>query len=611
MQWHNEVLLAGALLLGAAITLGGLSSRLGVPFLLVFLLAGMAAGEDGPGGIAFDDVPLSFLVGNLALAVILLDGGLRTRLQTFRVGLRPALLLASVGVAITAAATGAFAAWMLDIDWRLGLLLGAIVASTDAAAVFSLLKSSGLRLNDRIGATLEIESGVNDPMAIFLTMMLIAVVQTAAVPAGTELAAEFLRQFGLGTLAGIGAGMVLAATARWWSVGEGLAAILIAAAGVGVFALTNLIGGSGFLAVYLFGLVAGHRWPGGHGEMLRAMDGLAWLSQSVLFLLLGLLVTPSELPQLLGASLAISVFLILVARPAAVVLCLAPFRFSAAETAYVAWVGLRGAVPIVLALFPLLAGVPQARLLFNVAFVVVLVSLLVQGTTVAFAARRLRIELPQRDGPLAEHALAGGAVLAEFRVADAAPACGTPPRSLVLPAGCRIVRVHGGADRTGAPVGAGVRTAAPPEGAEAGAPEGVPADAVELPVRPLARDDVVALIGTPQALERCHVLFASALPAAAGREGARPGGRLSWQLPAHADWHAVCELYGLASDAAGMPAGGSLGEVLEALAGRPLVEGDRVPVGRSVFVVVAFEAGRATRFAFEPRPASGRANRRA
>jgi len=335
MQWHNEILLAGALLLGVAITLGGLSSRLGVPFLLVFLLAGMAAGEDGFGGIDFDDVPLGFLVGNLALAVILLDGGLRTRLETFRVGLRPALLLASVGVAITAAATGAFAAWILDIDWRLGLLLGAIVASTDAAAVFSLLKVSGLRLNDRIGATLEIESGVNDPMAIFLTMMLITVVQTGMAPAAAGLALEFVRQFGVGTLAGIVSGMLLAATARWWSVGEGLAAILIAAAGVGVFALTNLIGGSGFLAVYLFGLVAGHRWPGGHGEMLRAMDGLAWLSQSVLFLLLGLLVTPSELPQLLGAALAISVFLILVARPAAVALCLAPFRFSAAETTYI------------------------------------------------------------------------------------------------------------------------------------------------------------------------------------------------------------------------------------------------------------------------------------
>ena len=611
MQWHNEILLAGALLLGVAITLGGLSSRLGVPFLLVFLLAGMVAGEDGLGGIDFDDVPLSFLFGNLALAVILLDGGLRTRLETFRVGLRPALVLASVGVAVTAAATGAFATWVLDIDWRLGLLLGAIVASTDAAAVFSLLKVSGLRLNDRIGATLEIESGVNDPMAIFLTMTLILVVQTGMVPASSGLAMEFLRQFGLGALAGIAAGMLLAASARWWSVGEGLAAILIAAAGVGVFALTNLIGGSGFLAVYLFGLVAGHRWPGGHGEMLRAMDGLAWLSQSVLFLLLGLLVTPSELPQLLGAALAIAVFLILVARPVAVVLCLAPFRFTLAETAYVAWVGLRGAVPIVLALFPLLAGVQQARLLFNVAFVVVLVSLLVQGTTVAFAARRLRIELPQREGPLAEHALAGGAVLAEFRVADGAPACGALPESLGLPADCRIVRVHGRADRTGSPIGAGVRAVDPAEGAEAQANGGPRADAGEPPMRPLARGDVVALIGSPQGLERCQVLFASAIPAAAGRLGARHAGRLAWQLPAAADWNDVCAVYGLASERAGTPTDGSLGAALEALAGRPLVEGDLVMVGHSAFVVVAFEGGRAARFAFEPRPIPGRAMRHA
>jgi hypothetical protein len=178
MQWHNEVLLGGALLLALAIALGGLSSRLGLPFLPVFLLVGMLGGEDGPGGIDFDDVPLSFLVANLALAVILLDGGLRTRLATFRVGLRPALALACVGVAVTALATGLFASWMLAIDWRLGLLLGAIVASTDAAAVFSLLKASGLRLSDRIGATLEIESGVNDPMAIFLTLVMIGVVQS-------------------------------------------------------------------------------------------------------------------------------------------------------------------------------------------------------------------------------------------------------------------------------------------------------------------------------------------------------------------------------------------------------------------------------------------------
>jgi cell volume regulation protein A len=565
MQWHNEVLLGGALLLALAIALGGLSSRLGLPFLPVFLLVGMLGGEDGPGGIDFDDVPLSFLVANLALAVILLDGGLRTRLATFRVGLRPALALACVGVAVTALATGLFASWMLAIDWRLGLLLGAIVASTDAAAVFSLLKASGLRLSDRIGATLEIESGVNDPMAIFLTLVMIGVVQSGAWPGPGTLAVEFGRQFGVGAAAGVAAGWAMAATARWWPAGDGLAAILLAAAGVAVFALANLLGGSGFLAVYLFGLVVTHRAPAGHGEMLRAMDGLAWLAQSSLFLLLGLLVTPAELPALAGAALAIAAFLILVARPLSVAACLAPFRFSAPETAYVAWVGLRGAVPIVLAMFPLLAGVPQARLLFNVAFVVVLASLLVQGTTVALAARRLGIDLPRRDGPLVEHPLAGGRVLAEFRIGARSPACGLPARSLALHGGARVVDAS--------------RDATP-----------LPPDA------PLAAGDHVVLVGLPEDLVQCEARFAEA------DDVPRHRAPLAWQLPAEADWAQVCEAYALRPADPPTP-GQRLGDALEAAAGRALAEGDRIPVDGSVFVVAGVDAagGRADRFAFEPR----------
>jgi len=567
MTAFNETLFVGALLLALAITLGGLSARISLPVLLVFLVVGMLAGEDGPGGIDFDDVPLSFLAGNLALAVILLDGGLRTRLSSFRVGLRPALALASVGVAITAAITGAFAAWVLALDWRLGLLLGAVVASTDAAAVFAMLKASGLRLSDRIGATLEIESGVNDPMAIFLTLLLIGVVQTGGWPQAGTLAGDFLMQFGIGGLAGVAGGWAMAATARWWSIGDGLAAILLAAAGVAVFALTNLSGGSGFLAVYLFGLVAGHRWPGGHAETLRAMDGLAWLSQSALFLLLGLLATPSELPALLPAALAISAVLMLVARPIAVVACLAPFRFGRSETAFVSWVGLRGAVPIVLALFPLLAGVEQARLVFNVAFVVVLVSLLVQGTTVALAARRLGMQTPHREGPVAEHALADGAVLAEFRVAAGAPACGCAPADLALPDGCTLVRRSDGA------------------------PGGLP---VAADPRPIVAGDLLAVVGTPAALERCLRLFATA-PAAAGRP------RIGWPMSADAPWAEVSAAYGLQpGEAAGSHA--SLGRTLESIAGRALAEGDRVRVGRSAFTVTEVDpdTGRPTRVLFEP-----------
>jgi len=575
MQWQNEILLGGALLLALAVALGGLSSRMGLPFLLVFLLVGMLAGEDGPGGIDFDDFSLSFLVGNLSLAVILLDGGLRTRMQTFRVGLRPALVLASAGVLITAATTGLFAAWVLGIDWRLGLLLGAIVGSTDAAAVFSLLKASGLRLNDRIAATLEIESGVNDPMAIFLTLALIGVVQVGAWPGGGTLAMDFLQQFGVGAAVGIAAGWIMAETARWWSVAGGLAAILVAAAGVAAFALTNLIGGSGFLAVYLFGLVAAYRWRGGgHGEILRAMDGLAWLAQAGLFLLLGLLITPSELPRLLGAALAIAAFLIFVGRPLAVVACLAPFRFSAQETGYVAWVGLRGAVPIVLALFPLLAGVKDSKLLFDVAFVVVLVSLLVQGTTVALVARRLGVELPRRIAPLAEHPLAGGVMIVEFRVGVGAPVCGLTVDAVEWPEGSRVAHVWSAT----APASSATASAAP--------------------TAPLQAGDVVGLIGSEDLLARCGSLFAPRV--------LRHTAPLSWQLPAEAGWGEVLAAYGLTNER-GLPEGLGLGEALETLAGRALVEGDRVRVGGTAFVVIAVHpaSGRAARFAFEPRVRAG------
>lgn len=400
MDFIYVPLLAAAALLFLSLVLGVLSARAGFPLLLVFLLAGALAGEDGPGGYQFDNFPLSFWVGNIALAIILLDGGLRTSFSRFRTGLKPSLLLATLGVVVSAALTGLAAMWLLDLPWRHGLLLGAIVGSTDAAAVFALLNRSGVTLNERVGATLEIESGMNDPMAVYLTLTFIALITAAETSAGGGSQAiwlSLLEQFGWGTLLGISSGLAMAALvkrAALGGAGGGILGLLLGSAGLGVFAAAGLIGGSGFLAVYLFGLVVANRAASRVESALTAMDGYAWLAQAGMFLLLGLLVTPSAMAMTAGPALGVAAVLMFVARPVAVWMCLTPFRFRPKEVWFIAWVGLRGAVPIVLAIFPLMAGVPNAMLLFNVAFAVVLASLLLQGTTIRFLARRLGVALP-------------------------------------------------------------------------------------------------------------------------------------------------------------------------------------------------------------------------
>jgi potassium/hydrogen antiporter len=410
VDFVNVPLLAAAALVFASVLAGLFSARIGFSFLLVFLVAGILAGEDGPGGVRFDDFRLVFWVGNLALAVILLDGGLRTAFSTFRTGLKPAALLATVGVVISAVITAGAAMLLLGLDGPTALLLGAIVGSTDAAAVFALLTRSGVVLNERVAATLEIESGVNDPMAIYLTIACIALITALArgESPGAGVLLAFAQQFGWGTLLGLIGGLAMGALLRRIAArdaGGGVLALMLVAGGLSLFAATGVIGGSGFLAIYLFGMIVAHRAADETAPTLPAMDGYAWLAQAGMFLLLGLLVTPSDLLPQLGPSLGLAAVLIFVARPAAVWLCLWPFRFTRAETAFIAWVGLRGAVPIVLALFPLLAGVAQAQLLFNTAFVVVLVSLLLQGSTIGWVARRLGVALPDpEDTPRARRA---------------------------------------------------------------------------------------------------------------------------------------------------------------------------------------------------------------
>ncbi|HFC8542441.1 potassium/proton antiporter [Neisseria weaveri] len=399
MDGINSLFLLGGLLLFLSVISTTLSARLGLPLLLMFLGVGMLAGEQGVGGIEFDNFFTATLIGQLALAVILLDGGLRTKLESFRIGLKPASILASWGVVATVGLLGVFATIYMGVDWRLGLLMAAIVGSTDAGAVFSLLRNSGVRLNERVQATLEIESGANDPMAIFLVTALIALTMNPEDAGVISFILMLLQQLGFGLAAGYFGGKVLARLVHRLNLAEGLYALMIVSGGLLVFAFTNLIGGSGFLAVYLAGILVGNQHSHATEHVLRVMDGLAWLAQAVMFVVLGLLVTPTRLWEHGLDALAIAAFLMLVARPLAVVSGLWKFHYNPRELAYISWVGLRGAVPITLAMMPLMMGVPNARLLFDVAFAVVILSLLIQGATIPVVAHWLKVAVPPKPEP--------------------------------------------------------------------------------------------------------------------------------------------------------------------------------------------------------------------
>ncbi len=399
MTGINALFLLLGLLLFISVVASTLSARLGLPLLLLFLGVGMLAGEDGIGQIAFDDFFMANLIGQLALATILLDGGLRTRRQSFRVALKPAAVLASWGVIASVALLGVFATLLLGIDWRLGLLMAAIVGSTDAAAVFSLLRNSGVRLNERVQATLEIESGANDPMAILLVSALIGLSLQPEQASVMHFVWMLISQLGLGALLGLGGGWVLSRLLSRLNLAEGMYALLIFSGGILVFSATNLIDGSGFLAIYLAGIVVGNRRSHATEHVFRVMDGLAWLAQASMFMVLGLLVTPSRLLDHAWEAVLIAVFLTLVARPLAVASSLKWFKYQRNEIAYISWVGLRGAVPITLAMMPIMMGVPGARLLFDVAFAVVILSLLFQGATIALVARFLGVEMPPKHEP--------------------------------------------------------------------------------------------------------------------------------------------------------------------------------------------------------------------
>ena len=395
-------ILVGSGLLVLSILTSLVSFRVGAPLLLLFLAIGLLAGEDGPGGILYDYHAETYFVGSLALAIILFNSGFETSWHTFRAAAAPAIVLATLGVLFTAGLLGWAAHYMLGLPWLEALLLGAIVGSTDAAAVFFLLRVGGITIRERVRATLEVESGSNDPMAIFLVVALLELIVAGAglETIGPSVVQAFALQMGLGLVMGIAGGWLIVKGVNQTPLEPGLYPIAVLGSALMLFALTGLLGGSGFLAVYVAGLVAGNMNIHSLPHLKRFQEGLTWLAQIVMFLLLGLLATPSSFADIALPVIGIALVLTFIARPLAIGLCLLPFGFRRNEIVFMSFIGLRGAVSILLAILPIIAGLGAGQYLFNAAFIIVLVSLAVQGWTIRPLAHWLGIVVPQRIGPV-------------------------------------------------------------------------------------------------------------------------------------------------------------------------------------------------------------------
>ena len=385
---HELILLGGALGL-LSIIAGLISRRVGAPMLLVFLALGMLAGEDGVLGIPYDDFTSAYLIGSVALAVILLEGGLKTPIAMLRLAFWPAAVLATIGVAVTAAILGIFVSLVDRLPLIPALLAGSAAAPTDAAAVAVLLRRAGAALPQRLHALLEVESGLNDPMSVFLTILLLRLIAEPGSVGIGEAALMFLEEMVGGAVIGLAGGWVLAQLLKRLRLEGSLAPVLVLTGGLAVFGLAQLLGTSGFLATYLAAIVTGATRHRTRQEVEHFFEGMAWLAQIVLFLMLGLLVTPHDLPPYLPGAIIGAAVLIFLARPIAVFACLIPFGFTTRETAFASWVGLRGAVPIYLSIIPGLVDPNRDKRLFASIFIVVIASLLVQGWTVGLSARLL------------------------------------------------------------------------------------------------------------------------------------------------------------------------------------------------------------------------------
>lgn len=437
MPTIEQLILLTSILILLGIFSSKLSARLGLPMLVMFLFIGMLAGEDGIGQIAFNNVNVSYAVGSLALALILFDGGLQTSVKSIRLVWKPAFTLATFGVLITAGITGLAAAYILGIPLLEGLLLGAIVGSTDAAAVFSLLRNAGIYLNERLQSTLEIESATNDPMAIFLTVGLLQLLMNPSA-SGSELLLLFVSQMGIGTLVGLSVGWIsIKIINKIKLLATGLYPVLVAACGLLSFGLASNLQGSGFLSIFVTGVVIGNARFVFQRNTFLFHDGLAWLSQIIMFVMLGLLVNPSSLLEVWFEGLVIALVLTFIARPIAVVPVLKFFKFSREEITLVSWVGLRGSVPIILAIFPFIYGLPGANLIFDVVFFVVLISATLQGSTLPYVARKLNLMQPPPLLPAATLDITAvdqiDADLVEYTLGEDCSAVGRRLSQLALP----------------------------------------------------------------------------------------------------------------------------------------------------------------------------------
>lgn len=434
------------LLLGVSVLSSRASERTGVPAVLLFLGVGILAGSEGLLGVTFEDYGFAFRMGTIALALILFDAGLNTPISRVRPVWAPAAVLATFGVLVSALIV-AGGAWLLGLPWEVALLLGAIVSSTDAAATFSVLRGSGLSLHPRVGATLELESGLNDPLAVLLTLAL-----TAALTAGggevswLGVAADAVLQLVIGGLAGvIGGRLGVFMLLRVRLQTTGLYPVMTIAVALLTYGITTLVHGSGFLAAYIAALVIGNADLPYKASLARVHDATAWLAQIGMFLLLGLLVFPSRLLEVAPLGLGVAAVLGLVARPVAVALSLLPFRIPRREQALIGWAGLRGAVPIVLAAFPVLSRVPGAENLFDLVFFVVLVSALVHGGTVPWVTRKLGLESDEPPPPPAVLEIVStqplsGALLT-FYVDEALDITGVPLMELPFPEGTAVTLI--------------------------------------------------------------------------------------------------------------------------------------------------------------------------
>lgn len=392
MDTAHEILMGTGLLLMLAILAGMFSARLGTPLLLAFLGIGMLAGEDGPGHIQFNDYQTAYMLGSLAMAIILFEGGLATRRPMFRQALWPSLTLATLGVAISTAVMGTAIVWLFGVSWPSALLLGAAVSPTDAAAVGVQLRLSKAQVPSRVISVLEIESGLNDPMSVFLTVALVEILIHPGQSGWDHMLWLFIREMGGGILLGVAGGFAMVGVLRLLKTEHVILPIFALGGCLLLFGGSQVLGASGFMAVYLAGVIIGNNPHPAGASILRFFETLGWLAQISLFLMLGLLVTPHALVPLVLPAVATAGIMIFVARPAATFACLMPFRWKARESAFVSWVGLRGAVPIFLTIIPVLEGLENGETLFSVVYVIVLLSVAVQGSTIVPMAKLLRLK---------------------------------------------------------------------------------------------------------------------------------------------------------------------------------------------------------------------------